>query len=214
MCRQCGGHGQVVQAAGILRVQTTCPNCGGSGRIIADACRDCNGKGMVAERIELDVSIPAGVDDGMQVRLTGEGEPSHYGGSPGDCYCFIHVREHSLFEREGKHLLLEMPVTYTQMTLGATIDVPTLEEAAELHIPAGTQTATVFRMSGLGLPDPRGGSEGDLIIRTNVEVPKKIDKREEELLRELAKLEQNNVSAQRRSFLDKLKNYFTTQGVD
>jgi len=213
-CRQCGGHGQVVQAAGILRVQTTCPNCQGSGRVIADPCNDCGGNGLTAEKVELEVSIPAGVDNGMQVRLAGEGEPSHYGGATGDCYCIIHVREHSLFGREGMHLLLEMPVTYTQAALGANIDVPTLEGMAELAVPSGTQSGHVFRMRGLGIPEPRGGGPGELIIRIHVEVPKKLDQREEALLRELAELEHTNVSPQRKSFLDKLKRYFTAQKVE
>ena len=107
-CNQCRGQGQVVQAAGILRVQTTCPRCQGSGRLITDPCGSCRGKGIEGKRVSLDVAIPAGVDDGMRVRLTGEGEPSHHGGPPGDCYCLIRVREHELFEREGANLFFKI----------------------------------------------------------------------------------------------------------
>lgn len=214
-CQQCGGHGQIVQSAGILRVQTTCPNCQGSGRVISAPCKSCDGNGLVAEQVELEVAIPAGIDDGMQVRLSGEGEPSHHGGPAGDCYCIVHVREHSLFRRDGKHLLLEMPVTYTQAALGALIEVPTLNGMSELEVPQGTQSGHVFQMRGLGLPDPRGnGTSGELVIRVHVEVPKRLGPREEELLRELAELEHANVSPQRKTFLDKLKQYFTVQEVE
>ena len=213
-CPHCGGRGQVVQSAGILRVQTTCPTCQGSGRVISERCAECRGNGFESESMSLSIAIPAGVDDGMQVRLPGEGEPGPPGGEPGDCYCFIHVRPHSLFEREENHLYLEMPISYTQAALGARIEVPSLEGRHELTIPPGTDSGHVFRIRGHGVPDPRGGSQGDLFVRTFVEVPKKLDNTEEALLRNLAELEDKNVAPHRRSFLDRIRDYFSANEVE
>jgi molecular chaperone DnaJ len=210
VCRRCGGRGHVVQSAGILRVQTTCLSCHGSGHVITDPCARCRGNGREAVRVKLDVAIPAGVADGMQVRLVGEGQPSHEGGPPGDCYCVIRVRPHPLFERDGSQLFFRMPITFTQAALGATIDVPTLEGRDQLVLPPGTESGHVFRLRGRGMPDPRGGPPGDLHVYVFVEVPKKLTSRQEELLRELADLEQANVSPHRKSFLEKLKDYFTS----
>src|SRR5262245_9740808 len=139
-CRRCNGHGQVVQSMGILRVQTTCPSCHGAGSVVTDPCPSCRGRGHVQEREKLEVNIPAGIDTGTRVRLAGYGEPSPDGGPPGDCYCFVTVRKHKLFEREGSHLILRMPITYSQAALGASLDVPTLDGPYELTIPAGTQS--------------------------------------------------------------------------
>ena len=209
-CVRCGGRGQIVQQAGILHVQTTCPHCGGAGQRVTDPCNACHGNGMNAETVRLDVAIPAGIDDGMRVRLAGEGEPSSSGGSPGDCYCFISVREHPLFQRDGPNLILRLPTTYTQVVLGGTVDVPTLHGRGTLEIPAGTQIGEVFRLRGRGMRDPRGRGTGDLLIQVNVEVPKKVSGRHEEVLRELADLEQAHVSPHRKSFLESLRDYFVS----
>ena len=207
-CRRCNGHGQVVQSAGILRVQTTCPTCQGSGKVIVDPCDECRGRGFVARNVDLEVSIPAGVDDGMRVRLTGEGERSRDGGPPGDCYCFIRVQSHPLFRREESHLFVEVPISYTQAVLGAEIEIPTLDGTDRLTIPRGTQSGDVFKLPSRGIPDPRrNGLPGDLLVQTYVEVPKKLEPREEEILRELAEIENRHVSPRRRTFLDKLREY-------
>jgi molecular chaperone DnaJ len=206
-CRRCNGHGQVVQSAGILRVQTTCPSCHGTGQVITDPCDQCRGRRHVARQVDLDVAIPAGVDDGMRVRLSGEGERSRDGGPPGDCYCFIHVQPHPLFKREGSHLFVEVPISYTQAALGAEIEIPTLDGTDRLTIPPGTQSGDVFRLSRLGIPDPRHGARGDLLVHTYVEVPKRLRPNEEQLLRQLAELEHRHVSPRRKSFLDKLREY-------
>lgn len=211
-CRRCGGHGQVVQSAGILRVQTTCPTCRGAGAVISRPCRKCSGSGYVAGRVTIDVAIPAGVDDGMRVRLPGEGEPSPDGGPPGDCYCFVAVREHPLFHRDGSHLILQLPIAYTQAALGSTIEVPTLEGPDRLEMPAGTQSGEVFRLRRRGMPDPHGGAKGDLLVQVFIEVPKQLDAEQEQLLRQLAEREHAEVTPQRRSFLDKLRDYFAPQG--
>ncbi len=156
-----------------------------------------------------DVSIPAGVDNGTQLRLAGEGEPSPDGGPPGDCYCFISVKQHKLFERDGRHLILRLPITFTQAALGAKIEVPTLNGKAELDLPRGTQSGEVFRMRSRGMPDPHGGPVGELLVQTYIETPKKLGARQEELLRELAEIENTDVSPERKSFMDSITEYFT-----
>jgi len=210
-CHRCGGHGQVVQTAGILRVQTTCPSCRGAGSVISNPCDECHGNGYQSSKVKRLVPIPAGVDDGMRVRVPGEGEPSPDGGPPGDCYCFISVRPHDIFQRDGTNLILQLPVTYSQAALGATIEVPTLDGPSELTVPAGTQSSEVFRMSRKGVPDPHGGREGDLLVQIYIETPKKLTTRQEQLLRELAELEHANVTPHRKTFLEKIRSYFVSQ---
>jgi molecular chaperone DnaJ len=160
-------------------------------------------------KVTTEVQIPAGVDDGMRVRISGEGEPSPNGGPAGDCYCFISVLPHPLFERDGQHLVCRIPITFAQAALGTTIEVPTLEGRGELEIPAGTQSGAVFKMNGKGMPDPRRRGLGDLLVQVAIEVPKKLSKEEKALLRELAELEHKHVAPERKTFFEKLKEYFT-----
>jgi len=207
-CRRCGGHGQVVQSAGILRVQTTCPSCQGAGAVTVDPCASCEGQGRIGEDVELEVSIPAGVDDGTRVRISGQGEPSVDGGPNGDCYCFVEVLSHHLFHRQGSDLLLELPISYSQAALGATLEVPTLNGPDELKIPRGTQSGSLFRMAERGVPELKSRRCGDLIVRTTIEVPAKINRQQKELLQQLAELEEAHVTPERKSFLNKLKDYF------
>lgn len=207
-CSYCGGRGQVVQSTGLFRVQTTCPSCRGVGSIIKDPCGACRASGFVARRVKRDVQIPAGIDDQMRVRLPGEGEPSPNGGPRGDCYCFIAVKEHSLFQREGQHLVVRVPISYSQAALGATIEVPTLSGAHNLKIPPGTQSGEVFKLRGRGMPNPRGRDVGDLLVQVNIEVPKVLSPRQDELLRELAEQEHVHVSPHRKNFFDKVREYF------
>jgi len=207
-CQRCGGRGQVVQSAGILRVQTTCQSCGGSGQVISDPCKTCHGQSFVAKKVKLDVTIPAGVDDGMQVRLAGEGQPSPDGGPRGDCYCYISLRKHPLFERNGTELHVQVPIAFTQAALGAEIEIPTLDGPDTLDIPAGTQSGEVFRIPSKGMTDPRTGRVGSLLVRVYVEVPKKLSSTQEEILRTLAAEEEINVSPHRESFREKLGKFF------
>jgi molecular chaperone DnaJ len=208
VCRRCAGRGQVVQQAGILRVQTTCPSCGGSGSIVTDPCDECRGNGYTAGKVRLDIQIPRGIEDGMRVRLVGEGEPSPDGGPAGDCYCFVSVRKHRLFQRDGTNLILQVPISYSQAALGATVEVPTLDGPTSLDIPSGTQSGDVFRIGGRGMPEPRGGRTGDLLVQTFIEVPKKLSTKQRELLRQLADLEHVDVTPDRKTFLDKIRDYF------
>jgi molecular chaperone DnaJ len=207
-CSYCGGRGQIVQATGIFRVQTTCPACRGAGQVVKDPCGKCRGAGVVPKRVRRDVIVPAGVDHQMRIRLAGEGEPSPDGGPPGDCYCLILVDEHPLFHREGQNLIVRLPISYSQAALGATADVPTLDGPGPLDIPKGTQSGDVFRLRGKGMPDPRRRGKGDLLVEVHVEVPKSLSAKQEELLRQLAAEEHTNVSPQRKKFFEKLKELF------
>lgn len=207
-CRYCGGRGQVVQSTGIFRVQTNCPACQGAGSTIKDPCTACRGEGQVRQRVEREVRIPAGVDGETRLRLGGEGNQSPEGGSPGDCYCFIQVKEHPLFHRDGQHLVCQVPITYTQAALGAELEVPTLDGRETLTIAPGTQPGEVFRLRGRGMPDPRQRGLGDLLVQVHLEVPKTLTAKQETLLRELAEEEHANVSPHRKSFFEKLKEYF------
>ena len=208
-CSYCGGHGQVVQQAGIVRVQTTCPACKGEGSSVKTPCRRCRGSGHILKKVQAEVEIPAGVDEGMQVRIAGQGEPSPNGGAAGDCYCIVTILSHPLFEREGQHLICRIPITYSQAVLGATIEVPTLSGPGSIDIPAGTQTGHVFQLKGKGMPDPRVVGLGDLLVQVNIEVPEVINEDEETLLRQLAELEHKNVAPERQGFFDQVKKYFT-----
>jgi molecular chaperone DnaJ len=158
-----------------------------------------------------EVQIPAGIDDQMRVRLPGEGEPSPNGGGRGDCYCFISVKEHKLFQREGQHLIVRVPITYPQAALGATLEVPTLDGREELSIPPGTQPGDLFKLRGKGLAHPRNRQIGDLVVVVELEVPKQLSDRQEKLLRELAELDHKHVSEHRKGFLDKLKEFFVPE---
>jgi molecular chaperone DnaJ len=207
-CSYCGGRGQVVQQAGILRVQTTCPACRGAGTLVKDPCKGCKGNGFVAETVAREVQIPGGVDTGMRIRIPGEGQPSGSGGPPGDCYCFLTVTDHALFQRDGQHLICRIPITYTQACLGATIEVPTLDGKREVKIPSGTQPGDILTLRGCGLPDPHGARRvGDLHVQLDLEVPKSLNPKQEKLLRDLAEIEKTNVSPHRKNFLERLRDY-------
>ena len=155
-----------------------------------------------------EVKIPAGVDHHMRVRLAGEGEPSTSGGPPGDCFCVINLQKHPLFERDGHDLICQVPISYAQAALGAKIEVPTLDGPEEFEIPKGTQPGQAFKLRRRGMPDPRGGGKGDLLILVSLEVPKTLSPKQEKLLRDMAVEEKTNVSPHRKSFLEKLKDYF------
>ena len=213
VCSYCRGQGRIIQQAGIVRMQTTCPACRGEGSVVKRPCPGCRGSGQVLKKVTTEVQIPAGVDDEMQVRIAGQGEPSPNGGPPGDCYCFISVLPHPLFERDGQNLVCRVPITYAQAALGAKLEVPTLQGRGEVEVPAGTQSGQVFRLGGKGMPDPRRRGLGDLLVQVVIEVPKKLSKEEKTLLRDLAELEHKNVAPERKGFFEKLKDYFTTEEV-
>ena len=207
-CEYCGGQGQVIQTAGVFRLQTTCPACRGAGSVIREKCTTCGGDGVTQEHVERRVTIPAGVDSDVRVRLAGEGEPGGNGGPPGDCYCVIEIEEHPFLTRDGRDLHCEVPITFSQAALGATVDVPTLDGAKPLQIARGTQPGDVIRVRGLGMPEVRGRGIGDLHVHVHVEVPKALSPKAESLLRELAAEEHAAVSPKRSSFFSRLAEYF------
>lgn len=207
-CSYCGGRGQVVRSSGFFSMRSTCPACHGHGSVIRDPCPGCNGEGFVARTVTLKVEIPAGVDSNTRLRVPGEGHPDPHGGPPGDCYCFVNVRPHPLFEREGQHLICQVPISYSQAALGATIEIPTLDGAEELDISAGTQNGEVFTLQGKGMPDPRHSGRGNLLVQVHVEVPKQLDPDHEDILRRLAAMEQRQVTPQRKNFFQKLRDCF------
>lgn len=211
VCEYCRGQGQVVQATGILRVQTTCPQCRGNGKVITKPCKDCDGSGAIPKEFMLEVQIPAGVDDGMRVRLAQEGQVSPDGGPPGDAYCFIRVRPHKLFKRDGSDLIVQVPLSYSQAVLGTAIEIPTLDGKHSIDIPAGTQSGEVFALRRQGMPDPRSGMRGDLLVHTFVEIPKKVSSVQEELLRKLADLDEEHVTPHRKTFLARVFDYFRVE---
>ncbi len=207
-CTYCGGRGHVVQSTGIFSLRTTCPACRGTGKVVREKCRKCNGSGYVRKRITRKVDIPAGVDSQTQLRMQGEGEPSPDGGPPGDCYCFINVMKHPLFERNGQHLICEIPISYSQAALGTAIEVPTLNGHKLLDIPPGTQPGEIFKLAGHGMPDPRGFGRGDMLVQVHVEVARKLDHEHKEILQKLAEYESADMTPERKSFFKKVKKYF------
>jgi len=212
-CPTCGGYGQVEQTSGFGslfgRIVTTCPACRGKGTIITSACRQCRGGGRQPQRRRLSVHIPAGIQDGQAVRVAGEGEPSENGGVRGDLHVYVRVKPHPFFERHGQDLLCKVPISFTQAALGAKIEVPSLTGRVELKIPAGTQHGQMFRLAGKGLPSLRSSRTGDEIVQVWIEVPKKLNKKQEQLLREYAKIEDKDVLPESKSFFDKLAEFFS-----
>tara|TARA_R110002124_G_scaffold130098_4_gene291932 strand:- start:661 stop:1791 length:1131 start_codon:yes stop_codon:yes gene_type:complete len=208
-CGTCGGHGQVRMSQGFIAVQQTCPTCRGRGQVISDPCGVCHGQGRVQESKTLSVKVPAGVDTGDRIRLAGEGEAGPEGGPPGDLYVQIHVREHSLFKREGRNLYCEVPISIVDAILGGEIEVPTLDGRVKLKIPPETQTDRVFRLRGKGVASVRGGGPGDLLCRVVLETPVNLNAEQKELLRQLQEsLEKGKHSPKRASWFEGVKKFF------
>lgn len=209
-CPTCGGHGQVRMQQGFFSIQQTCPNCRGSGKIVTTPCTECHGQGRVKHTKTLSVKVPAGVDEGDQIRLAGEGEAGQSGGPSGDLYVQIHLKPHPIFKRDGDDLHCEMPISFTAATLGGDVEVPTLEGRASLKIPPGTQTDKVFRLRGKGVTNVRSGLVGDLYCHTSVETPVNLTKRQKELLEEFDALVRDGGARhnpREQSWMDKLKSF-------
>jgi molecular chaperone DnaJ len=211
-CETCGGAGQVRVAQGFFTLQQTCPQCRGTGRIVRNPCDACLGQGRVRRHKKLSVKIPAGVDTGDRVRLSGEGEAGRNGGPPGDLYVEVHVREHAIFERDGAHLSCEVPVSFVTAALGGSIEVPTLKGQVMLKIPAETQSGRVFRLKDKGVRQARGGEQGDLFCRIVVETPVKLSSEQRELLQrfdELLHKDGQRHAPRQKSFLEGVKSFFS-----
>jgi molecular chaperone DnaJ len=207
-CASCGGSGQAIFQQGLFRISRPCDMCGGAGSIVRNPCGTCRGSGRVEGERTLSVQVPAGVDDGMRLRVAGEGEAGVSGGPPGDLYVVLSVTPHPLFERDGADLHCERPIPFTQAVLGGEIDVPTLEGRVNLRIPEGTQSGKIFRLRGKGMPDLRDGRRGDQYVRIFVEVPTKLTRRQRELLEEFADETGSEISPVTKGFLEKLKDLF------
>lgn len=208
-CSQCGGAGQVRMSQGFFSITRTCPQCQGSGRVITDPCRACNGGGVTAAQRELSVKIPPGVDTGSRLRMTGEGEGGRNGGPRGDLYILIEVEPDDIFVREENDLHCEVPVSFPQAILGATVKVPTLEEEVDLKIPAGTQSGTEFRLRGKGIPDIRGYHKGDILVTVHVETPTKLSKEQKELIKQFDELSSTKTYPRHVRFLEKIRKAFS-----
>ena len=207
-CPTCGGSGEIRLTQGFFSIARTCHHCQGSGRVITDKCPDCGGAGAKREEATVEVKVPPGVDTGTRLKLSGEGEPAPVvGGSPGDLYVVIQVREHPVFTREDTEILCEMPISFSQAALGATVDVPTLDGPAKLKIPAGTQTGKVFRLKGKGVPSLQGSGRGDQHIRIFVETPTHLTKEQRELLEKFAQIAGDETHPRARSFWEKVQDF-------
>src|SRR5512136_3091253 len=170
-CPLCGGSGQVAKGGGFFQMVSTCPQCQGTGHVISNPCTQCRGSGRVPKKRTVTIKIPAGVHEGQGIRVGGEGEPGRDGGPNGDLYCYVKIRPHEFLERDGNNLIAIVPISFTQATLGATIDVPSLDGPRQLKVPAGTQYGSVFRIRGQGLPDVRTGRTGDELVQVAIETP-------------------------------------------
>jgi len=207
-CSGCRGSGQVRFQQGFFSIAKTCGQCSGQGSVIGDPCATCQGQGVVRHTQNLSVKIPAGVDTGSRLKLRGEGEAGAGGGPSGDLYVIIRVREHALFRREDSDVICDIPLSFPQAALGTVIEVPTIEGKHKMRIPPGTQSGALFRLKGKGIADLRGYGRGDHVVQVVVETPRKLTKRQQELLEEFAKSSGQDVHPMSRGFLDKVKEMF------
>lgn len=212
-CSHCGGTGQlnIEQTTPFGRVvnRRVCQYCNGSGKIVKSKCRTCNGNGTVKKQKKIHIKIPAGIDDGQQIRVAGQGEPGENGGPPGDLFVVFKIKPHEFFERDGDDIRCDMPITFAQAALGDEIEVPTLHGKVKLKIPAGTQSGTKFRLRGKGVPNVRGYGQGDQHVNIRVVTPKNLTERQKELLREFAEISGVNADEQHENFFSKVKRAFT-----
>ena len=210
-CPHCHGHGTINIRQAIFQLQQTCPHCQGSGQIIKEPCIKCRGAGRVKTNRTLEVSIPAGIDNGQAIRLTGQGEAGTHGAPSGDLLVFVHIKPHDIFERDGRDLHCELPISFTTAALGGEVEVPTLNGKAKTTIPAGTQNGRRLRLRGKGITSIRGGLQGDLYCHITVETPVNLTERQKELLLEFEKISTGLDRPQnphQRSFMDKLRDLF------
>jgi molecular chaperone DnaJ len=211
-CKHCGGSGQtqVKQSTPFGQFINTkaCDVCRGEGKIISNPCGTCSGKGKVRKTTTLKVKVPSGIDDGQTISLRGEGEPGAKGGPSGDLFITIRVKPHTIFQRQGNDVICEMPITFVHAALGVEMEVPTLDGKVKYTIPEGTQTGSVFRLRGKGIPFLRGNGRGDQYVKVNVEVPKKLNEKQKSILREFAEVSGDESHEQRKSFFEKMKDAF------
>ena len=204
-CVMCGGQGQVAMRQGLFQMVRTCPHCHGTGQVIGEKCTGCGGRGRMPRKRTINITIPAGIEDGQMVRVAGEGEPGPDGIQYGDLYVVVRVSEHKIFQRQGDNLVLALPISFAQAALGTNVAVPALDGQHELQIPRGAQHGDVCQVYGAGLPHLRGGRRGDLLVELSVEIPRKLTDEQEALLVEYAKTEKGTILAARRTLWGKIK---------
>jgi len=206
VCATCGGRGQVHRSQGFFTMATPCPRCRGAGKVIESPCAECRGAGLVQKKADLTIQVPAGVEEGMTIRVADEGDVGEPGAPRGDLHVVIKEREHKVFQRSGADLMTEVPCSFAQLALGDSVEVPTLRGRAEMTIPEGTQSGKVFRLRGQGLPQLEGRGRGDQLVRVFVQTPKHLSERQKECLREFEALEQERTG--KKTFFEKLADYF------
>lgn len=209
-CRTCNGSGQVHHTRGFFSLASTCPSCHGAGKMITKPCSACEGAGKLKKKEKIKIPIPAGVDSGMRLRLTGLGDAGENGGPAGDLYVFITVDPHEFFLRDGDDVVLDLPLSFSEAALGAKKEIPTPggESNYKITIPEGTQTGKVFRVKNHGLPNVHQQGRGDLLVRIHIETPVSLSQRQKDLLKELEDLEEPKNSPKKKSFFEKIKNLF------
>lgn len=207
-CPTCGGRGQVISSRGFFHVSQTCPRCRGAGEIIEKPCQRCHGEGRVEKLSRVKLNIPAGIREGTRLRSSRNGEAGVRGGSPGDLYVVIHIKEHKIFRREGDNLYCEVPIPFSIAALGGEVDVPTLEGKAHLKVPAGTQSGQMFKLRGKGITNVTGRDHGDLLARLIVEVPSRLNAEQRRKLEEFAALCGDENTPLRKSFFERAKEFF------
>ncbi len=208
-CGSCRGSGRIRASQGFFTVERTCPACGGSGQVITDPCRECNGEGRQRKNKNIEVSIPAGVEEGSRIRLAGEGTAGQNGAEDGDLYIFISIVSHELFDRDGTNIFCNVPISIYEASLGGSVEVPTVSGGrAKVKIPAGTQSGDQLRLSGKGMPALRSVSFGDMIITLNVEIPKNLSQKQKELLKEFDQQSNRENIPESTGFFDKVKDFW------
>jgi molecular chaperone DnaJ len=207
-CQTCAGRGQVLTSRGIFSIAQTCPHCKGAGRMVEKPCKSCHGEGKRERSSKIKLRIPPGVDAGSRLRSSGNGEAGFRGGPPGDLYVVLHVKAHEIFQRDGDDLLCEIPISFIQATLGAEIEVPTLDGRATIKVPAGTQPGTTFRVKGNGVKNLQGYGHGDLHVRIQIEVPIHLTAGQKDKLREFAESCGDDTNPISKGFFEKAKKLF------
>lgn len=189
---------------------TTCPQCNGRGKTISDPCKECHGEGRTKKKQKVTIKVPAGIDSGMRLRLSGYGDAGEGGGPAGDLYVYVTVEPHKLFQRDGDDLLLELPISFTDASLGSKKEIPTaLGGVCKINIPEGTQSGKILRVKNEGCPNVHGQGKGDLLIKVTVETPVDLNEKQKSLLKEFAELEKESNSPRKQTFMDKLKVFFS-----
>lgn len=210
-CSRCRGSGQIHQSRGFFSMTSVCPQCYGKGKTITDPCSECRGDGRVKKKQHIKIKVPAGVDTGMRLRMSGYGDAGEGGGPPGDLYVFISVEPHSVFQREGDDVLVELPLSFSEAALGCKKELPTPHgSSCRISISEGTQSGKVLRVKGEGAPNVHGRGGGDMLVKISVETPVSLNEKQKELLRQFGELEKEQNSPRKRSFFDKVKVFFSS----